>query len=259
MSDKSEWWREYSQVLGERCKPRVTRKSKRARKSIFLSPRWRWTREIGSSTLPVASVRRAIREGLAVVLATGRRYRTTRRVMDQLGLKLPAVCLRGTLVKSDLGETLHGEPFSSSQIAGLLAFARRRGQALILQRDSEGRVGPDFVVDAGSSWNAPTRYYMELEGKHGARDAAPEETGCDDVLVVGAFGDSDELRQWRRTSRRPASSPPSWSSPNICRAGSLKLISVMLTSGRASGASPRCRESARMPSAPSVIPPMICR
>ena len=142
-----------------------------------------------------AAVHRAGREGLAVVLATGRRYRTTRRVMDQLRLKLPAVCLGGALVKSDLGETLHSEPFSSSQVARLLALARRRDQALILQRDSEGRGGPDFVVDARSSWNPPTRYYVKLGGENGAQDSVPERTGYDDVLVVGTFGDRDELRE----------------------------------------------------------------
>lgn len=142
-----------------------------------------------------AAVHRADREGLAVVLATGRRYRTTCRVMEQLGLELPAVCLGGALVKSALGETLHSEPFSSSQIERLLVLARRRGQALILQRDSAGRGGADFVVDSNPSWNAPTRYYSDFGGDSGAKDPAPERRGYDDILVVGTFGDRDELRR----------------------------------------------------------------
>ncbi len=141
------------------------------------------------------AVHRALREGLAVVLVTGRRYRTTRYAMDQLGLQLPAVCLGGALVKSELGETLHSEPFSPSQVDRLLGMARRRGQALILQRDSAGRGGPDFVVDEGLPWNLPTRYYADAGGESGTTDPAPERTGYDDVLVVGTFGDRDELRR----------------------------------------------------------------
>ena len=142
-----------------------------------------------------AAVQRANREGLAVVLATGRRYRTTRRAMDQLGLELPAVCLGGALVKSASGETLHSEPFSSSQVERLLGWARRRGQALILQRDSDGRGGPDFVIDAKPSWNAPTRYYAQAGGDSGAEDLAPETPAFDDILVVGTFGEKEELRE----------------------------------------------------------------
>ncbi len=139
-----------------------------------------------------AAVQRADREGLAVVLATGRRYRTTRRAMDQLGLELPVVCLGGALVKSASGETLHSEPFSSSQVERLLGLARRRGQALVLQRDSDGCGGPDFVIDAKPSWNPPTRYYAQAGDDSGAGNPAP---AFDDVLVLGTFGDMDELRE----------------------------------------------------------------
>ena len=44
-------------------------------------------------------------------------------------------------------------------------------------------------------WNAPTRYYAEVGGDCGRADPAPERSGHDDVLVVGAFGDRDELRE----------------------------------------------------------------
>ena len=143
------------------------------------------------------AVQRAVREGLAIVLATGRRYRTTRRAMDQLGLRLPAVCLGGALVKSAAGETLHSEPFSWAQVERLLGLARRCGQALILQRDSGGG-GPDFVIDANPSWNPPTRYYADFGGDSGMPDSAPERTGFDDILVVGTFGEKDELRELER-------------------------------------------------------------
>ena len=142
-----------------------------------------------------AALRRARREGLPLVLATGRRYRTTRQAMDQLSLSLPAVCLGGALAKSAAGHTIHSEPFTAGQVEQLLALARRRGQSLILQRDADGRGGPDFLVDAGVGWNEPTRYYADVGGDSGRADATPERSSLDDVLVVGTFGDRDELRE----------------------------------------------------------------
>ena len=142
-----------------------------------------------------AAVRRAHGEGLAVVLATGRRYRTTRQAMEELSLRLPAVCLGGALTKSSTGETLHSAPFTVGQVEHLLGLARGRGQALILQRDADGRGGPDFVVDASVPWNEPTRHYVDFGGDSGGRDTRPEDACRDDVLVVGAFGDRDDLRR----------------------------------------------------------------
>ena len=140
------------------------------------------------------AVRRACREGLPVMLATGRRYRTARQAMEQLSLRLPVVCLGGALTKSTAGETLHSAPFTAPQVGNLLALARSLGQALILQRDADGRGGPDFVVDAKVPWNEPTRTYAEFGGDSGSGDARPEDAGFDDVLVAGAFGEYADLR-----------------------------------------------------------------
>lgn len=141
-----------------------------------------------------SALHRARRRGLKLLLATGRRYRTTRRAMEQLSMRLPAVCLGGALIKTSDGKTLHSEPFGLGQIVRLLALARNRGQALVLQRDAYGRGGPDFVVDAAVRWSGPTRSYVAAGGDSGVSDEAPERTGCDDILVVGAFGPRDRLR-----------------------------------------------------------------
>lgn len=128
-----------------------------------------------------------------MVLATGRRYRTTRLVIDQLGLPLPAVCLGGALIKGPASETLHCEPFAPAQIKRLLALARRRRLTLILQRDAHARGGVDFVVDASQPYNPSTRHYLQIGGDAGSRDPAPETSGYDDVLMVGCFGDRAPL------------------------------------------------------------------
>ena len=63
----------------------------------------------GDEVLPAtrAALHRAEERGLHVVIATGRRYRTTCRVIDALGLDVPAVVLGGALVKSGARETVH--------------------------------------------------------------------------------------------------------------------------------------------------------
>lgn len=151
----------------------------------------------GNRVLPTtrAAVRRARRRGLPVILATGRRYRTTRGAMQQLSLRLPAVCLGGALAKSRAGRTIYSQPFTLGQVGQLLTLARRRRQSLILQRDADGRGGPDFVVDASVRWNEPTRYYADAGGDSGRADSTPERAGHDDVLMAGAYGDHDDLRQ----------------------------------------------------------------
>ena len=47
--------------------------------------------------------------GVEVVIATGRRYRTTRYVIENLGFDVFAVCNGGALIKHADTETLHAE------------------------------------------------------------------------------------------------------------------------------------------------------
>ena len=143
------------------------------------------------------AVHRAIECGLTVVLATGRRYRTTRLVIDQLELPLVAVCLGGALTKGVHGETLHCEAFAAHQIETLLALAREHDQALVLQRDSHAHGGPDFVADRSAPWNPKMRDYMAANGHVGAVGSAHPDTG--DVLMVGCFGDRAGLADLQRS------------------------------------------------------------
>ena len=132
-------------------------------------------------------------EHLTLVLATGRRYRTTRQVMSALDLALPTVCLGGALTKSAAGRTLHATPFAAEDIARLLDLAHRRDLALVLQRDAHLRGGADFVVDSSLPWNAATQYYVDVGGKAGRADADIAGARYEDVLVVGCFGEREPL------------------------------------------------------------------
>jgi len=132
-------------------------------------------------------------ERFALVLATGRRYRTTRQVIAELDLTLPAVCLGGALTKDAAGRTLHATTFAAEDIAGLLDLARHRDLALVLQRDAHTLGGADFVVDASLAWNAATQHYVNVGGAAGRTDADLGGARREDILVVGCFAEHDPL------------------------------------------------------------------
>ena len=132
---------------------------------------------------------RTARNHIGLVLATGRRYRTTQRVMDDLRMDLPAVCLGGSLTKSASGKTLHAVPFAPADVSALTALAQRRDLALVLQRDAHGPDGPDFVVDASRRWNEATAHYVRVGGGAGYPDPEFSSGDREDTLVVGCFGE----------------------------------------------------------------------
>ena len=147
------------------------------------------------------AVRDAVREAsaaLTVVLATGRRYRTTRLAIERVGLPLPAICLGGALTKDANGKTLQCEAFAPPQIARLLDLARGSGQTLLLQRDSHQHGGADFVIDGSVAWNENVRHYMTANGAVGQVEDAPETAGYDDILMVGCFAERDALAALQR-------------------------------------------------------------
>ena len=144
------------------------------------------------------AVRRAVDHGLRVMLATGRRYRTTRLVVEQIGVPLAAVCLGGALTKDENGATLASEAFAAPQIARLLELARCHRLNLLLQRDSFERPGPDFIADAAGSWNVNMRRYMEVNGNVGHVDPAPEASNYDDILMLGCFAERAPLADLQR-------------------------------------------------------------
>lgn len=140
------------------------------------------------------ALERARAQSLHIVLATGRRYRTTRFVMDRMAMPLPAICLGGALVKDAAGSVLQNEPFAPAQVAELLTLARSHRLALLLHRDSHEQGGADFVIDASVPWNRETRHYMAVNGTTGRPDAEPERAGCEgNVLMVGCFAERRRL------------------------------------------------------------------
>ena len=144
-------------------------------------------------TPPTRAAMQVAHGRMALVLATGRRYRTARAVLSSLGLALPVVCLGGSLTKGADGRTLDAVAFDPAHIDDLLVLAREHGLALILQRDAHALGGPDFVVDASVPWNGPTESYVRFGGPVGSSDPSIVRSRHEDVLVVGCFGGREEL------------------------------------------------------------------
>ena len=140
------------------------------------------------------ALHRANAEGMEVVVATGRRYRTTRHVIDAVGLDLRCVCLGGALVKEGDGTTLVERAYAPDRARDVIGILRAEEQAAIVQRDSV-QGGSDFLIDGAPIWNGWTSLYMEenQEFAEWRRDLAAEP--LDDALVIGAYGRRDDLER----------------------------------------------------------------
>jgi Cof subfamily protein (haloacid dehalogenase superfamily) len=133
-----------------------------------------------------------------VVISTGRRYRTTRYVIDNLGWPTIAVCNGGALVKGSDERTLHRDCFPDNDFKKLISLARDTGQTFFAQRDSHELGGADFVMDAGLKWNDQAAYYYELNKSWCCKDEDFADSSTGDYLVLGCFGDHDSLFQFSR-------------------------------------------------------------
>jgi len=136
--------------------------------------------------------------GVAIAIATGRRYRMAQGAIDALGLPVPAVCLGGALVKGADGRTLHAESLSASEFRAVASLFRELGHAVVAQRDSQRDGDPDFVVDESLPWNFPTRDYWDRNERFAVRAGGLPDQERDDVLVVGAFGELAVLEELER-------------------------------------------------------------
>ena len=133
-------------------------------------------------------------DGVEVVIATGRRYRTTRYVIENMGFDVFAVCNGGALVKTPDQKTFHRETFD---ISNLVEVARNAGLTLFAQRDAHDIGGADIVIDTNVPWNEMTsRYYKDNADHCASNDLvnhAPE------FLVAGLFANEADLKRLAQT------------------------------------------------------------
>jgi Cof subfamily protein (haloacid dehalogenase superfamily) len=142
------------------------------------------------------ALHRAFDAGVHVALATGRRYRTSLRVAEVLGLPVEIVCLGGALVKDAPRRTLQAHQFGDEDFALIHELARGHGHAIVCHRDSDTHGGADFVIDADVEWNEFTRRYVELNERYADQSSGFGHHSCPDAMVIGAFGSESPLRAW---------------------------------------------------------------
>jgi hypothetical protein len=135
------------------------------------------------------------RENVEVVIATGRRYRTTRYVAENLGFDVAIVCNGGALVKNKRQQTLQSTEFDFGQIAFLTSIARELGMTLSAQRDSHHHGGPDFLLDNAHPLNAQAQTYLDENEDYAVR--ADLMTAATDALVIGAFDEEHKLKAFQ--------------------------------------------------------------
>ena len=132
-------------------------------------------------------------EGVEVTIATGRRYRSARYVMENLGLDTFCICNGGSLVKDPQQATLQSTTFATDEYQVIVECARRSGVALSAQRDAHLLGGSDFVIDNAVTWNDRNHSYFD-ENKNNAISgdllAHPDE-----YLVFGAYDSFDKLQK----------------------------------------------------------------
>lgn len=127
-------------------------------------------------------------DGVEVVIATGRRYRTTRFVIDNLGFDVHAVCNGGALVKAPDQKTLHSELLDVTDIAKV---AREHSLPIFAQRDAHDLGGADFVIDSVPAWDQ----WMQLHQANNAEwcIAADILSHDPEFMTCGTFGEAETL------------------------------------------------------------------
>ena len=156
----------------------------------------------GTLSLPKNQILTETKKGLnalhaagfvTITIATGRRYRTTRNLIDNLGFEPWVICNGGALIKTPLRETFKSETFSVTHVAEI---ARETGLTIFAQRDSEEKGGADFLIDRSSFWNDVTReHYKNNEAVSEISDLVSE---TEEVLVAGIIGKKEDLEEFSK-------------------------------------------------------------
>jgi Cof subfamily protein (haloacid dehalogenase superfamily) len=140
-----------------------------------------------------AAIGDARRHGVEVALATGRRLKSTRRIVDEIGISLPLVLCNGALVWStERGVPMNEVAFDRPTLARLIAEAVAGGLAPVLL---QGPGGGERIVIAENPLPVP---YMDafIRPRMQEVDQVPdaELAAVSHVLTVDLFGPEEQLR-----------------------------------------------------------------
>ncbi len=152
-------------------------------------------------------VRPAVREaieacralGVEVALATGRRLRTTRPIVEELGIRLPLVLYNGALVwDTEHEQPLAERPLDRAALERALREAAHEGLGALALR---GPASGELIVLVGDPLPSLPEFERTLLPRSGEVDRLPvsKASALADVLTVDLFGPERALR--RATAR----------------------------------------------------------
>lgn len=151
------------------------------------------------SDIVTSTVREAIAEararGVEVALATGRRVRSTRPVVEDLGIYLPLVVYNGALVWStEEDRPLHETPFTRDVLEKVIAAAREAGLPPVLLQGPQAGERIILPDDLPPESEAAVAGYVGPRVQETIRlpwSALPEQQH---VLTVDLFSSDERLR-----------------------------------------------------------------
>ena len=141
---------------------------------------------------------RAIRSGIHVVLATGRRYRHTLHLVERLGLRVPLVTASGALVKDPADHrTLYQSRFDGGLLRRMLAVIDGLGRDALLFGDTFAE-GFDFYQPREAARGAELAEYVALNPGCGRIWPGMLADPPPDVMAGFAMGTRDEMLELQR-------------------------------------------------------------
>lgn len=145
----------------------------------------------------------ARQRGVEVILVTGRRDATARKIAARLPLQATLISSGGAMTKDASGTTLHRHLLPAAKARAVLADAGpgRRSALLLFDREGKGQV----VTEDLDPSHEPVEGYFARNREY-LDQVVPLETALTEdpieVLFVGAAGSMSEL--WERLNRAPS-------------------------------------------------------
>ena len=131
--------------------------------------------------------------GVEVALATGRRLRSARRIVQEVGIRLPLVLSNGALVWStELEQPMNEIAFTSELLHGIVDGALNAGLAPVLLLGPGG--GERVVVPENPPQAEFVRRFVNNRIGEVCHVKWDEMGNVSDVLTVDVFGPEEELR-----------------------------------------------------------------
>lgn len=148
----------------------------------------------GVITGPVrTSLSECRKQGVAVVLCTGRRFRTTRRIARELALEGPMVVQNGTLVKdAQTGTTLARYPLPPEIYLPALSLLRTVGAPLAYVDDFHSDI--DIVSEHPSRSHEFQAAYMESNVQSSRIVDSLDDLEPEKVCLLSCMAEADDLR-----------------------------------------------------------------